>query len=455
MEKFFNKKLDDINAARLALVLIVALLLVCALLQMKNNKTVETLESSYSRAMYELVEYMDNVETLLAKAQISSSPEYAAKTLTEIWRKADLAQSALSQIPITHISLEKVVQYLNQLSDYSYVLSKNSIEGKYLDEEDFKNLKDFYERAGVMNSTLIEILLDMNNGSLSWKELTKENKNSDYAQQVANISQDSFGKIEENMQDYSGLIYDGPFSDHMTSVKPLGLGSGEVSKEDAEKVIYNYADADVIEKISYEGITNSIIPVHNFTVQLSDGWKLYFDVSIQGGKVIWFMKDRESQGEFISIEMAKSIANNFFDAYDFENMKDTYYIKQNGTVTINYAHEQDGVICYPDLVKIKIALDTGEVLGMEAQSYFSSHIERNFGKSKISMKQARASINKNIEILSAGKAVIPTDFKTEILTYEFKGRVEDKEFLIYINVENGHEEEIFMIIDSPNGVLTI
>ena len=100
-------------------------------------------------------------------------------------------------------------------------------------------------------------------------------------------------------------------------------------------------------------------------------------------------------------------------------------------------------------------MDTGEVLGMEAQSYFSSHIERNFGKSKISMKQARDSINKNIEILSAGKAVIPTDFKTEILTYEFKGRVEDKEFLIYINVENGHEEEIFMIIDSPNGVLTI
>ena len=181
MDKFFNQKLDDINAARLALGLIIALLLVSALLQIKNNKTVETLESSYSRAMYELVEYMENVETLLAKAQISSSPEYAAKTLTEIWRKADLAQSALSQIPITHISLEKVVQYLNQLSDYSYVLSKNSIEGEALTDEDFNNLKDFYERAGVMNATLVDISLDMNNGSLSWNELTKENKNSDYA----------------------------------------------------------------------------------------------------------------------------------------------------------------------------------------------------------------------------------------------------------------------------------
>lgn len=455
MDEFFNKKLDDINAARLALGLIIALLLVCALLQIKNNKTVETLEASYSRSMYELVEYMENVETLLAKAQISSSPEYAAKTLTEIWRKADLAQSALSQIPITHISLEKVVQYLNQLSDYSYVLSKNSIEGEALTEEEFKNLKDFYERAGVMNATLIDIILDMNNGSLSWAELTKENTNSEYAQQVVNISQDSFGKIEENMQDYSGLIYDGPFSEHMTSVKPLGLGSGEVSREEAEKIIYSYADKDVIENVSYEGVTNSNISVHNFTVKLKDGYNLYFDVSVQGGKVIWFMKDRESQGEYMTVEMAKSIASQFFDAYDFENMKDTYYIKQNGTVTINFAHEQDGVICYPDLVKIKIALDTGEVLGMEAQSYYSSHIERTFVTPKISIEEARESINKNVEVLSAGKAVIPTDFKTEILTYEFKGKVEENEFLIYINVENGHEEEIFMIIDSLNGVLTI
>ena len=94
--------------------------------------------------------------------------------------------------------------------------------------------------------------------------------------------------------------------------------------------------------------------------------------------------------------------HNFSVINDFENMKDTYYIKQNGTVTINFAHEQDDVICYPDLVKIKIALDTGEVLGMEAQSYFSSHVERKFAKPKISIEKARASINKNIEIIVIG-----------------------------------------------------
>ena len=455
MNNFFNKTIDSVNASRIVFILVLVLGLLCVYLQMKNNKTIETLQSSYSRSLYDLVDYMDNVETLLAKAQISNSSEYSAKTLTEIWRKADLAQSSLSQIPITHISLEKVLQYLNQLSDYSYALSKKTIEGEKLTDEDFNNLKDLHERSKIMNQTLVEIVLDMNNGSLSWSELTKQVENSEFAQEVANISQNSFGKIEENMQDYTGLIYDGPFSEHMTSTNPLGLGSGEVDNKKAEEIIYQYIYKDAIEKITYDGVSDANIPVHNFTLDLTNGSTSYFDVSTQGGKVIWFMNNRIPVSEEISTEYAKMLAKDYLNMQGIENMKETYYIKQNSCITINFAYEQNDVICYPDLIKVKVALDNGEILGMEAQSYYSCHTERTFVEPKITIEEARSKINPDLEIMSAGMAVIPTDFKTEILTYEFKGRVEENEFLIYINVENGPEEEIFIIIDTPNGVLTV
>ena len=77
----------------MAFFLIIILVLFSVYLKLENNNLEQTLNNSYGRAFYELVEYVDNVETLLAKAQISSSPEYAAKTLTDIWRKADLARS--------------------------------------------------------------------------------------------------------------------------------------------------------------------------------------------------------------------------------------------------------------------------------------------------------------------------------------------------------------------------
>ena len=59
------------------------------------------------------------------------------------------------------------------------------------------------------------------------------------------------------------------------------------------------------------------------------------------------------------------------------------------------------------------------------------------------------------KILGEGLAVIPTEWQTEILCYEFKGKVEDREFLVYINAETGEEEDILVIKDTPNGTLTM
>ena len=43
----------------------------------------------------------------------------------------------------------------------------------------------------------------------------------------------------------------------------------------------------------------------------------------------------------------------------------------------------------------------------------------------------------------------------EVLCYEFKGVFNDKNFLIYVNTENGREEEIFLLIESEEGILTV
>ena len=136
-------------------------------------------------------------------------------------------------------------------------------------------------------------------------------------------------------------------------------------------------------------------------------------------------------------------------------MKETYYLKQDGIVTINYAYTQNDVVMYPDLIKLKIALDNGEVLGIETTGYLNSHQERSLATPKISIEEAKKNLNKNLEIISEGLAVIPTEWKTEIQCYEFKGKVDDTEFLVYINSENGREEDILVIINTPNGTLTM
>jgi germination protein YpeB len=134
---------------------------------------------------------------------------------------------------------------------------------------------------------------------------------------------------------------------------------------------------------------------------------------------------------------------------------DTYYIKEDNTATINYAYKQDDVTIYPDLIKLKIALDNGEVVGFESKGYLSAHTTRTLPKPKLTPQQARGAINSKMQVLSTGLAIIPTDYKTEIFTYEFKGKLNNRDFLVYINAETGKEENILMIIDTPNGILTM
>ena len=110
---------------------------------------------------------------------------------------------------------------------------------------------------------------------------------------------------------------------------------------------------------------------------------------------------------------------------------------------------------YPDLIKLKVALDNGEILGIETTGYLNSHEERNLPEVKITKEKAKESLNKDLQILSENLAMIPTEYKTEVLCWEFKGKVEDREFLVYINTQTGKEEDILVILNTPNGTLTM
>lgn len=450
-----GKTISERGVRGIALLLLVILGLCMFQMKKDNAQLKQTLSNTYSQSFYELLEYSNNVETLLAKAQISSTPEYSAKTLTEIWREANLAENSLAKIPVTHVTLTSANKFLNQVSDYSYSLSHKTIEDEKLTEEEFDNIKMLYDNCKTLNQTLASLESDMGSGTLSWEELTKKESSQDLAQEVTNLSQDNFGNIEKNLQDYEGLIYDGPFSEHMTSATPKGLGEGQYTKEMAEKVFYEFTDKNDIQTLVYNGIVDGKIRAHSFTGTYRDGSNVYMDISETGGKVIFSNRNRQPQYSSMKIEDAKKVAQEYLKNHGFDSMEESYYMIEGNSVTINFAYTQNGVICYPDLIKVKVALDNGDILGMEAQGYLNTHTVRNFETPKIDVNEARKLVNQNVEILSERLALIPTDWSTEILTYEFKGRVDDRNFIVYVNADTGKEEDVFLLIESENGILAI
>ena len=435
-------------------ILIITIAILTYFLYKKSEDIKVSSENLNNSNFYELINYVQNVETYLAKSRISSSSSHAAETLTYLWREANLAEAYLSELPVKSTQLEKTAKFLNQVSDYSYSLSRKNIKGEKLNDEDFSNLENLHKYSTELVNCLNQLSEDLNKGTLTWKDLNKNEKDN-FAQSVSS-DPNIFSTLEENFHEYSGLIYDGAFSEHITNVEAKGISGDNISEDDAKNKIKDFfKDKKILEIQTLESSQNTTIPSYNFLVKLENSLNISIAISQKGGFVIYSNCNREIGEETIKYDEANRLGKEFLDSIGIINMKETYYLNENGILTINYAYVQDNIIIYPDLIKIKIALDNGEILGFESTGYLNNHTERQISKNIISKDQAKNTLNKTLEIKSEGLAIIPTEYKTEILCYEFKGTVENKEFLVYINAETGIEEDILVIYNTPNGILTM
>lgn len=454
----WKNRLQDRHMLTLVVTLVAVIVALGIFAYKKQTEFRTASENSYNAAFYELVGYVENVENYLAKALISNTPEHGAETLTHVWREADLAQSYLARIPVQNEGLSNTAKFLNQVSEYSYSLSRKNIYNEALSQEELDQLKALHDYSVDLKNTLDQLSLEINEGTISWGELTKKGSVA-FAQQVSNVSQDSFGNIEQNFHEYAGLIYDGAFSEHMTSKDRKGLTGEDISEEQAKQKVYEFLGEENIEEITGSGFAeNGNIPSYYFSVKLKNSGKndsISISISQKGGHVVYLNQNRNVEAEILTEQQADEIGKRYLEEKGFPNMKETYYLKESGIVTINYAYTQNDIIVYPDLIKLKIALDNGEILGMETTGYLNSHEERRSTTAKVSKEKAKETINPKLEISSEGLAIIPTEFQTEILCWEFKGKIDDTEFLVYINAETGREEDILVIVNTPNGTLTM
>lgn len=454
----FKDRLQDRKMYSIVLVTI-GLIAIWGLYQYKRTMDLrQELDNQYNRAFYEMVGHVHNVEAFMAKALLTSTPAATATTLEEAWRQATLAQTNLGQLPITQPALAQTSKFLTQVGDFVYSMNAQTIYNKPLDDKQYDTLSNIHGYSKGLRDSLNKLAIDLGTGRLRWGELAK--KGTPLFQKASrNVALKDFENIDKQFQQYPALIYDGPFSDHVQNIKPKGLPDGKVSVDQARDRVSKFIGADKISRINNTGtLNNGAIPVYSFEVIFKNapqGVKSTVEVTQQGGQVLWMINSRPSASSKLNINQAKDAGKKFLEAQGYPGMVDTYYLKEDNTATINYAYQQDSVVVYPDLIKVKVALDNGEVLGFESKAYVTSHTVRSTLGPKLTEQQAREVLNKRLQITASKLAIIPTEAKTEIFCYEFKGKLKDIDFLVYVNAENGKEERILMIMNTPNGVLTM
>lgn len=419
----------------------------------KNYKTVSN--NTYNLAFYELIDYMNDVENYLAKSLVTNDANHSIETLTYVWRAANLAEVHLSQIPISNEGLSNTQKFLNQVSEYTYSLSRKCIEDKKLNQDELNKLKDLYNYSAEVNNTLNQLSLEINSGTLNWKELSADGS-SMFAKEVSNMSVDGFDSIEENFKEYDGLIYDGAYSEHITNKEKKGLTGEDINEEKAKQIAESFAVKSNIKELKSLGVSeNGNIKSYTIEIITNNNDEITMAISQKGGHIVFMNYNREVTEEKLSEDEASTKAIEFLNSKGYTNMQKTYTIKEYGIITINYAYEEDEVLVYPDLIKVKVALDNGDILGIETSGYLNNHEIRNIEKSNIISKEEAIKLaNENLKIEETRLSIIPTEFETEVFCWELKGTVENRRFLLYVNAKTGKVEDILVIIQTENGTLT-
>ena len=427
-----------------------------------NNQRQETLnyrtklENNYQYDFQSLLSTVKNIETNMAKSTVSSSHSMSTELLTDIWRQADLAQTYLGRLPFTHSTLKDTAKFLNQVGDYSYAMAKIHMNGGDLTKEQRSDFQRLNNSCSYLSRQLQEMNESVMAGDIKFAQGTREENEGDLEETAENLITKSFTNVQKELVEYPKLIYDGPFSDHISEIEPKWIEGEEITIDEGQKKAIEFIGKENVEEIVSRGKAEGVIKAFVYNIKIKGQEETaYVEITQKGGHVLKAMMNRVPEEQKLSMEEAQKKAEEFLKVKEYKNMENSYYQKYSNVGVFNFAYKEGDVLCYPDLIKVQISLDNGEFLGIESQGFHVAHHERDIEKPAISMEEAKEKLIDGFELTSERLAIIPTKFKSEVIAYELKGTYNHKWFIIYIDAKTGEEQQILQIIEADESVLTL
>lgn len=400
------------------------------------------LENIYQKNYYELVDNVNKADMNISKLLASDNSAYQGKLLTELSQTAKSMQVNVASLPINNENIYQGVRFINQMSGYTQVLEEKLAQGGALSESDIATLNDLHNMLTDIKRYLNNVSQEMGQGYSIVDASSKVNGEHD------NFSE-NFVSFKSVDSDYPSMIYDGPFSDSVVNQKVKGLSGNIISKEDAYKKVDKMFKN--IKTLKYDGETDGKFKTYNFSLTTSDDQSLYVQVTKIGGHILGVNGNVESNIKNTDFENAKKIALDFARENGVENGEIVWFDELDAQIYFNITPKQEGVILYPDLVKVKVDLDKGNVVGYEAISYFTNHTLRTIPSQMLEAENLKKKIDDSFEIVLDRLVIAPLEYNREVLCFEFECNRNGATYYIYFNAITGVEENVLKVIETDDG----
>ena len=415
------------------------------------------LDNGYRQAFTELTTAAGELDAALEKVTYATTPSLFASLCAQAYAKALAAQTALGELPYGNVELEQTAAFFAKAGDYAMAMARGAGAEGVCTDENRETLRGLAAAAGELSATLQALQLQLDGGALHPEDVAAAEARLAAAQEDGEpvTSGSAFQTVEADFPQVPTLIYDGPFSEHLSGRTPQMLeGLPQVTEEEARRAAAAFAGlrAEVFTRTS-DGAGN--LPAWGFSA-LADGGELYVEITKQGGQVLQMLSSRPVGEAALSRKEGVEAAAAFLEEHGYRDMAPSYFLEGDGILTVHFAPVLDGVYCYPDLVKVGVALDNGDVVSFEAHGYLMNHGAREPAAPAVSADEAAERVDSSLTILSRQLALIPTGGEYEVLCHEFKCQNADGgHVLVYVNAATGQQERILLLLEDENGTLVI
>ncbi|MCI3987411.1 germination protein YpeB, partial [Bacillus vallismortis] len=84
--------------------------------------------------------------------------------------------------------------------------------------------------------------------------------------------------------------------------------------------------------------------------------------------------------------------------YETDNLEIDESAQYDKIGVFSYVTVENKIRMYPEAIRMKVALDDGEVVGFSARDFLTSHRKINIPKPDITEAEAKSKLNKNVQV---------------------------------------------------------
>ena len=409
----------------------------------QEEKWMANSEYNYENAYYTLTDSLLNMENGLSKLRVARSENLVNEMLIEVAMNSQTAVANLTTLSYSGYDMSSVIKYCNQVGDYCKYLAQKIATGGTITEEERNNLDGLYQSTYKLAKSLGEVKESLVAGNKIVEGIGKLNVD------FVNVAT---GLVDGTIE-YPSLIYDGAFSDSLAEKEVKGLSGEDISKDGQEDYIKRILSGQDVSSVEFITENNNGFDSYMYQVTLADGNIASVQIAKKGGAIVMWDTSFDSQEPKLSVEEGVVLAEQYMANQGYTDMKGVYACVTDGILFVNMCYMQDDIVIYPDMIKIKVSLDDGKIVGFEGLNYIHNHTERTIAAPSVTEGEVRNMDFGGLSVSSIRLALIPMPNGSEILTYEVFGSMDNYNFYVFVDAQTGKQVKVMQIIDSDEGEL--